>query len=245
MPKQAPKPDKQSDNVKPVEPQPANSVRPANPPAPDTHKPPPHEKVPDEKMPEENMPSEKTAAPEEAAAVARSLEAARKALANRDLSSAQDHLDEATLEASAPDTQAEVARVQALAAYVEGFWNAVRQQLVKLEAGEELEIEGEMAGVVDANERQLSIRARGQSKTYQVPQTIPAKIALYLARRWLAKDDPGTDLALAAFYLVEKNADLDDVQPLLDSAEAAGAHVDPLADELAWRKKGSQAGKGE
>lgn len=240
-PEPATMPGNQRDNVKPVEPRPADAAPTANPtPVPETPKPPP-----DEKMPDEKMPVETPADPEEAAAVARSLEAARKALVNRDLSSAQDHLDEATLEASAPDTRADVARVQALATYVDGFWNAVRQQLIALEAGEELDIEGEMASVVDANEKLLALRVRGQSKTYQVPKTIPAKIALYLARRWLAKGEPGTDLALAAFYLVEKNADLGEVQPLLDSAQAAGANVDPLADELAWRKKGLKANQAE
>jgi serine/threonine protein kinase len=217
----------------PVKPPPSDMTPPTNPPtpAPDTPEPPP-----DEEMPDEKMPDEKQADPEESAAVSSALEAARTALAKRDLASAQDHLGEATQAASAPDTRAEVARVQALATYVEGFWNAVRQQLPKLEAGEELQIDGKTAVVVDANESLIVLRRGGNNEEHSF-RRLPAKIAVYLARRWLAKGDPGTDVALAAFYLVEKNGDLDEAQRLLDSAQASGANVGLLADELAWRKK--------
>jgi hypothetical protein len=243
-------------DAKTVKPQSADTAMPAEPPTPATSTPvtptpaptapaasapgtspaPAAGKPPHEAMPDETMLGETKADAPEAEAVGRALKAALTALTNRDLSAAQEKIDEATLEASAPDTLADVARVQALAKYVEGFWNAVRQQLAKLEAGEELQIDGKMAVVVDANESLIVLRRGGKNEEHSF-RRLPAKIAVYLARRWLAKGDPGTDVALAAFYLVEKNGDLIEARRLIESAQAAGANVQPLMDELARREK--------
>ena len=206
---------------------------PENKPQPD--KPQPDKPQPDKPEPEKpkDKPNrtETKAGPEELAAVAKLLKSARAALASRDLSKARDFLDEATIEASAPDTMSELNRVEALTGYVETFWDAARKTLSKLGAVEELEIDGTVMIVVEADENQLVIRRQGETKTFPW-QKIPTKIAYYLANRWLAPDDPERNLALAAFEIVDPKGDRNQAQRLLDDAAAAKLKVEPLVEEL-------------
>ena len=187
---------------------------------------------PDEPPPAPNT----TASPAEAAAVSRALRAARAALALRDFALAQEQLDQATLEATAPDTLAEVERVELLASYVQGFWEAARGTLAKLQVAEEITIDGEVASVVDVGQDRLTLRAAGRNREYTLGN-LPAKIALYLARRWLAPDDPASDVAVAAFQMVDPKGDRTEARRLLQSAAAGGIKVKPLLAELEAEKK--------
>lgn len=171
------------------------------------------------------------ASPEETAAVSRALRAARLALAARDLDVARDQLDQATLEATTPQTMAEVDRVERLTHHLEGFWDAARGTLGKLQAAEEIEIDGEMASVVDASGDRLTLRVAGQNREYKLA-TLPPKVAVYLARRWLAPREPASDLALAAFQMVDPKGDRQEARRLLQSAAAGGIDVKPLLAEL-------------
>lgn len=203
--------------------------------------------MPDKAMPESSatgkaatetaMPDKRKAEPleakataEETATVAALLKSARAALASRDVPKAQDLLAEATIEATAPDTTAEVGRVELLTSYVEMFWDAVRQTLPKIGL-EELEINGTMMGVVEADENHLIIRAEGKNHEYKW-QKLPRSIAYYLANRWLAPDDPLRNLVLASFEIVDPKGDRDQAETLLDAAKAAGLKSEPLMEEL-------------
>lgn len=188
----------------------------------------PEPEKPTEKPPEE--PAEAKATAEEAAKVAELLKSARAALAGRDIAKAQDLLAEATIEATAPDTTAEVGRVELLASYVEMFWDAVRQTLPKLGL-EELDINGTMAAVVESDENHLVIRAEGKNHEYQW-QRLPRSIAYYLANRWLAPDDPVRNLVLASFEIVDPKGDRGHAASLLSDAAAAGLKSDSLQAEL-------------
>ncbi|HEX7379539.1 MAG TPA: hypothetical protein VF278_20620 [Pirellulales bacterium] len=186
------------------------------------------EKPAPEKPTEE--PAEAKATAEEAAKVAELLKSARAALAGRDIAKAQDLLAEATIEATAPDTTADVGRVELLASYVEMFWDAVRQTLPKLGL-EELEINGTMAAVVESDENHLVIRAEGKTHEYQW-QRLPRSIAYYLANRWLAPDDPVRNLVLASFEIVDPKGDRGHAESLLSDAASAGLKSDSLQAEL-------------
>jgi hypothetical protein len=182
-------------------------------------------------------PKPKEASPEEAAAIAKSLQEVRAALAKRELSKAKDLLDEATIEASAPDSRARVNRVEILISYVENFWDAVRKTLPKLEAAETIEIDGTTIAIVEADEEHLVVRIEGRNREYPW-QKLPAKIAYYLANRWLAPDDPVRNLVLAAFEIVEPKGDLTQAQSLLDAATAARLNAEPLYAELKTARGG-------
>lgn len=183
---------------------------------------------PNDSEPESN---EGAASPEETAAVSRALRSARVALAARDLSLAREQLDQATLEATAAVTLAEVDRVERLTHHLEGFWDAARGTLAKLQAAEEIEIDGEMASVVDASADRLTLRVAGKNREYKLA-TLPPKVAMYLARRWLAPNEPASDLALAAFQMVDPKGDRQEARRLLQSAAAGGIDVKPLLAEL-------------
>jgi hypothetical protein len=163
-------------------------------------------------------------------AVGKLLKAARAALADRDISKAQDLIAEATIEATAPDTMAEVSRVETLSSYVEMFWDAVRKTLPKIQL-EELKINGTMIVVVEADADHLVIRAEGKNREYPW-RRIPKDIAYYLADRWLAPDDPVRNLVLASFEIVDPKGDRKDARSLLDSAAAANLNAQPLLEEL-------------
>lgn len=172
-----------------------------------------------------------TASAEEAAAVSRALRAARAALTVRDTALAQEQLDQATLEATAPDMLDQVQRVELLIKYVEGFWEAARLTLGKLQAAEEIKIDEEVASVVELSREGLTLRVGGRNREYTLT-TLPPKIALYLARRWLAPDDPASDVAVAAFLMTDPKGDRQEARRLLLSAAARGIDVKPLLAEL-------------
>jgi hypothetical protein len=184
---------------------------------------------PEERENAQPKPSE--ASPEETAAVAKSLKEVRAALAVRDLPKAKDLLDEATIEATAPDMLAQVNQVETLTRYVEMFWDAARKTLPKLQAAETIEIDGKEVAIVDADENHLIVRIEGSSHEYAWTK-IPAKIARYLANRWLAPNDPARNLVLAAFEIVEPKGDLAQAKKLLDAASAARLNAKPLYAEL-------------
>ena len=188
---------------------------------------------PDDPAPE---PNKSVASPEELAAVTQALQAARAALAARDMELAQEHIDQATLEATSPDTAAQVDRVELLSRHLDGFWEAARGTLSKLQAAEEIEIDGEVASVVDASAERLVFRAAGRNHDYSLA-TLPAKVALYLAKRWLAPDEPASNVALAAFHMVDPKGDRQEARRLLQSAAAGGIDVEPLLAELDAQKK--------
>jgi curved DNA-binding protein CbpA len=208
-------------------------------PLPDNNKPQPDKSQPDKPEPEkpqpvnpndEPKPTETKASAEESAAVGKVLKSARTALANREIAKAQDLLAEATIEASSPDMLKEVSRVETLASYVEMFWEAVRNTLPKIEL-EEIDLDGTMIVVVEADENHLIVRAEGRNREYTW-QKIPTKIAYYLADRWLTRDDPVRNLVLGAFEIVDPKGDRSRAQSLLDAASAAKLNARPLLEEL-------------
>ncbi|HVC95371.1 MAG TPA: hypothetical protein VND64_16870 [Pirellulales bacterium] len=92
------------------------------------------------------------------------LAEARTALVERDLETAKQQLDLATVYAVTPELDAEVARVQRMVDYVELFWKAVSETLPKLEVGEEFTVNGVVGGVVEGRADMLVIRAQGRDR---------------------------------------------------------------------------------
>ncbi|HJT33975.1 MAG TPA: hypothetical protein VJ783_18160 [Pirellulales bacterium] len=200
-------------------------------------KPVPETTAKSESPPKPDVPApDARASAEEAAAVSRALRAARAALAVRDTALAQEQVDQATLEATAPDTLAQVERLELLTRYAEGFWEAARGTLGKLQVAEEIKIDDEVASVVEVSQDGLTLRVGGRNREYTMT-TLPTKIALYLARRWLAPDDPGSDVAVAAFLMTDPKGDRQEARRLLQSAAARGIDVKPLLAELDAEKK--------
>ncbi|HVX10366.1 MAG TPA: hypothetical protein VHC22_04260 [Pirellulales bacterium] len=200
-------------------------------PQPDSPGPKPAESPkPQPASPAETPKADRKAGAEELATVGKLLKSARAALASRNIVQARDLLAEATIEATAPDTTAEVNRVELLASYVEMFWDAVRQTLPKIGL-EELEINGTRMSVVEADADHLVIRTAGKNREYTW-QKLPKEIAHYLADRWLAPDDPVRNLVLASFEIVDPKGDRSAAESLLKAAQAADLNAQPLREEL-------------
>ncbi|HVX61943.1 MAG TPA: hypothetical protein VHC19_15105 [Pirellulales bacterium] len=180
-------------------------------------------------MPEESeMPAE---IPEDKAAVEKALNAARQALAKRDLAGAEIELAQATLEATSRESLAKVDRLQLLTLRIGEFWNAVRETLPSLQAGESLDVQGEEVSIVEASAEKIVVRVAGRNREYQTTK-MPAKLALTLASRWLNKDNPVSPAVLGAFQAVDPDGDRQQARLLFQQARAGGINVDGLLEEL-------------
>ena len=169
--------------------------------------------------------------PEDKAAIKSALSAARQALANRDLAAAEIELAQATLEATSRESLAQVDRLQLLALRIGEFWNAVRETLSSLQAGESLDVEGEQVSVVEASKEKIVVRVAGRNREYQTTK-MPAKLAMTLAARWLNEDNPVSPAVLGAFQAVDPKGDRQRARLLLQQARAGGINVDGLLEEL-------------
>jgi hypothetical protein len=134
---------------------------------------------------------------------------------------------------------AQVDRVQALATRVGEFWNAVRQMLPKLDAGESFEVEGDEVNVVEASAELIVVRVAGKNREYTVAK-IPAKLAMTLATRWLDKDSAVTPAVLGAFQAVDPKGDRQQARLYFQQARAGGLDVSPLIAELDAMEKASE-----
>lgn len=169
--------------------------------------------------------------PEDKAAIETALNAARQALANREPGEAEIQLAQATLEATSRESLAKVDRLQLLAMRVGEFWNAVRETLPSLQAGESFDVDGEEVNVVEASAEKIVIRVAGRNREYQLAK-MPAKLAATLAARWLEEGNPVSSAVLGAFQAVDPQGDRQQARLLFQQARAGGMNVDPLLEEL-------------
>ena len=198
----------------------------------------PQPDAPAERKPEMSKPEAKTpaadspaATPEEKAAVGEALATARRALAERNLTEAEDRLAQATLEATAPELLAEVDRVQLLARYVGDFWNAVRQHMAKLESATTITVDGEELSIIESTEQKIIFRVAGKRREYTF-EKLPPKLAYWLADTWLDKSNPAAFMTLGAYQAVAPQGDRQLARQLFEQAAAAGLDVKMLLAEL-------------
>jgi hypothetical protein len=171
------------------------------------------------------------ASPEETAAVRKLLSAARSSLAERDFSGAEDQLAQATLEATSPSLLAEVERLEFMARYFNDFWDAVRQQLTKLDAAETINVDGKELSIVETSAEKIIFRSEGKRQEYQLAK-LPGKLAFWLAESWLDKSNPASLIVLGAYHAVDAKGDRQQARELFEQAGAKGLDVRLLLAEL-------------
>jgi len=166
--------------------------------------------------------------PEEVAAVGEALKAFQRALAQRDLPAAAAALDKAADGAQHPQLAERVSQSRTLLHYVRGFWNAVEQSIATLKGGEELMWRRRRSIVVEADAGRFILRVAGVNHIFQSEQ-LPADLAVLLAQRWLAADDPNSPVFTAAFLSVDPDGDRRRARSIYRSARAQGIEA---ADDL-------------
>ncbi len=194
------------------------------------------EEMPAEKM-TEKPPADDGPLPDAEAvfAVKKELGAAREEMGKRNLAAAEGHLDAATLAASAPVLEREVDRTRKLHELLTLFWNAVKQSAGRLQAAEEVEVNGQIVAIVEATEDRLVYKGAGRNHRETLAD-LNKNLAVVLAEKSLKKDDVNTKLAVAAFLMYDRKGDRGKARKLFDEARRQGADLDALLGDLAGGK---------
>lgn len=158
---------------------------------------------------------------EAAQQISQALTEARQALSKRDLATAAARIDAARQYGGNQTSQQEIARVDAIAEYVKGFWNAVEEQIKGLAVGDQTMLRDAMVGVVDVNPEQLVLRVNGENRTY-ARDDLPIGVAIGLAEAWLNKDDPASNIFLGVIHVVHPKGDRAKARQLWQQAAAGG-----------------------
>jgi len=148
------------------------------------------------------------------------LATARRAMSDGDIVAAMAQVELADLEAIDAAAAEKVAETRAVLEYLRGFWRAADEGFLGLAAGNEFEFDGRTVVVVERTPQRLVIRSAGRNRGYERKQ-LPAKLALFLATRWLKPDDPNTPLFLAAFHTFDADGDRAEARKLAEAARAA------------------------
>lgn len=139
--------------------------------------------------------------------LAAALENARKAIANRNASGVEEHLQVAESLAKLPDHQQKVWRLQRLAEHVKAFDEAMRDAVSSLSPGDVIKVGSSTELTVQrVNPATLSVEVAGLKKTYPLDNP-PLGLAVALVQTKLSADDPLTKAVQAAFVVVSKNSD--------------------------------------
>jgi len=153
-------------------------------------------------------------APEQIAAVDRALYKARRALGRRDVAAARQALVSVKqIGEEFTELGDRLHRMSHLAVYVEGFWDAVRRELARLESGAEIVLPKTRVAVVENAGGVLTLRTNGRNREF-AHDDLPSGLALALARRWLDSTDPRNKVLLGAFKAVNPTSDLNDARQL-------------------------------
>lgn len=160
--------------------------------------------------------------PQVAAEVNQALGEVRMAIRQRQTAAARTRLDAIDTTKLPRSLVADVQRVGSLLRLVEGFWNAVNNCLDEFDGNEELQYQDTRFIIVDPNPDDLTIKLRGQLKTYRVPDTIPLNFAYLLAETWLDSNEPSSRLFLGAIHAVDPDGHRDRARALWDQAAQSG-----------------------
>jgi hypothetical protein len=175
------------------------------------------------------------ASPEESAALAKVLTAAKAALAERHASEADSLIIQAESLAKTPQHQQVVARLKEVARLVEQFQAAVTAAIDGLAAGASFKVgtSSEVA-FVERQPDKIVLRVAGTNKAYPLAD-LPAGLALGLADLKLDAADPTSRAIKGAYLLTHKTTDADAAKrdrekgkALWEEAKAAGGDLERL-----------------
>lgn len=169
------------------------------------------------------------------------LAATRKALADRQIETARNHLEAAQGMARSPTEKAEAERVAGLVTAVEAFWTAVREVAEKLQGGDEIRIGDNACIVVQNDGGRLIVRADGKNRDYEIIRGLPRQLAIGIAQRRMPGDGTAANLRIGAFLAVDSRGDRQQARQRLEKAGAEGRALLPEI-ELAGPVKPSPGG---
>lgn len=189
-------------------------------------KPPPKPKAKPETKPEGPPPP-----------AAESIEAARTALAGRDLEAARRHLVLAKKAADPESEEAkEVGRLQAVLVHLDTFTKALRQAVEELKPGERLTTAEGPATVDTVSEDLVVLRVGGRQRRYSLGE-LPVGLALAIAARKLPEKLPDSILPRAALLVFDPAGDLELAEGLCQGAARQGLSAAELLEELARARR--------
>ncbi|QGJ71703.1 Hypothetical protein PBC10988_34100 [Planctomycetales bacterium 10988] len=148
---------------------------------------------------------------------------ARLALAEREFEVVPVYLEEASLYASTPEQQDEVARVDELFQYVEVFWQSVTEGCASLQPGATIYIDGKKATVVSASDSSIEIEQDGRPRRFGSlthPQ-VPVPLILTLAEQYLS-DDAENLIFFGAFHAMDRHGDRQEARLIWEEAQQRG-----------------------
>lgn len=146
--------------------------------------------------------------PEDAAALAKTLQAAHAAILDGKYDAAIAELEKAGSLPKLPEQHAKYERLMLLAGYAKQFQSALKSSVAGLHPGDEIEVgSSTVVGFVSAANDSITLRVTGANRTYALDH-LPVGLAVAIADRWLKKDDPVSLAVKGAFVASLK--DLDD-----------------------------------
>ena len=169
---------------------------------------------------------EPPADPEQMARFQSELQAARKALGDRQYPQAEERIDAARQLAVSKKQNQIVLGYQALTSYTEGFWDGVQEGLKELEKAGELQVGDTVVSVVEVGPAHLLIREAGKNRRYSVDQ-LPSRLAVAIAEHWF-DERPVNKLSLGAHYFVTPPINVAEARRLWEEAANAGVDVKGL-----------------
>jgi hypothetical protein len=119
-----------------------------------------------------------------------------------------------------------VARLATLADYVDQFWQAVDEEITRIE-GTELVLDRTRVFVVAVRDQEIVLRAAGKNRTFSRDK-LPSSVALAIARRWFDSDAPTTRVFLGAMMAVSTRFSHDQVRREWQAAADSGTDLGDL-----------------
>jgi hypothetical protein len=175
--------------------------------------------------------------PEQKEAFEKALRNARAAMGARKLPLAQQELKSAKANVSSAEQDTQLARLEELYGYVEGFWKAVFESMKGFQATDTLPIDNTEIAIVEVDGEKLTIRAAGRNLSYTL-ESMPSGLALALAKRWFKAGQAANNLYLGAFHAVDPQGNLNEARRCWEAATRGGASAESLMPLLEERTQG-------
>lgn len=190
-------------------------------------------KQPEPEAEPDPTPRPDTQSPEQKAAFEKAIRDARAAMGARKLDRAKLELQAAKANVGTAEQDQQLARMEELYGYVEGFWKAVVESLKGLQATDTIPIDNTEIAIVEVDERSITIRAAGRNMSYTLDD-MPTGLVTALAARWFDMKMPANLLFMGAFHAVDARGDLEQARRYWQDATQGGASAEnlmPLLEE--------------
>jgi len=158
--------------------------------------------------------------PNKQAAFRQALADARQSMADRDIDGARRRLQEAAANAQTSEDRAQLERLQIMQQHLDEFWRVLRNSVAGLPYPSELPIGDTFVAVVEANPRQLTIKAAGRLEQYPV-KGMPLPLLMAVVNKSFGKD-PETQMIVGTFHAADNDGDPKRARQLWQQAARSG-----------------------